>query len=167
MNYLAAAIVIVMSVLGVGLAAITLPGTWVALLTAVIVKFWRPELIDWTTIGVGAGLALVGEIVEIFASAAGAARAGGSRRGAIGAVVGSLLGAIAGAPFLLLIGAIVGAVIGAGLGAVIAERGFTGRTWKDSARIGAGAAVGRLWATVAKVGISMTVALMLTVAVLR
>ncbi|MCC6675590.1 MAG: DUF456 domain-containing protein [Phycisphaerales bacterium] len=167
MTSLAAAIVILMSGLGVALTTLTLPGAWVALLTAVICKLWRPELLDWSTIGIGAAIALIGEVVEIFASAAGAARAGGSRRGAIGAVVGSLLGAIIGAPFLLLVGAIIGAVIGAGLGAIIAERGFAGRTWKDSARIGAGAAVGRFWASVAKVGLCGVVALILTIGVLR
>ncbi len=167
MTSLAAAIVILMSGLGVALTTLTLPGAWLALLTAVICKLWRPELLDWSTIGVGAAIALIGEAIEIFASAAGAARAGGSRRGAIGAVVGSLLGAIIGAPFLLLVGAIIGAVIGAGLGAIIAERGFAGRTWKDSARIGAGAAVGRFWASVAKVGLCGVVALILTIGVLR
>lgn len=167
MTSLAAAIVILMSGLGIALAALTLPGAWVALLAAVICKLWRPELIEWSTIGVGAGIALAGEIIEIFASAAGAARAGGSRRGAIGAVVGSLLGAIVGAPFLLLVGAIIGAVLGAGVGAVIAERGFAGRTWRDSARIGTGAAIGRFWASVVKVGLAAVIALILTIAVLR
>lgn len=167
MNSLAAVIIILMSVLGVALTAITLPGAWVALLAAVICKLWRPELIEWSTIGAGAGLALLGELIEIFASAAGAARAGGSRRGAVGAVVGSLVGAIAGAPFLLLVGAIIGAVVGAGLGAIIAERGFAGRTWRESARIGRGAAIGRFWATVAKVAVAGVIAVVLTVAVLR
>jgi len=167
MSYLAAAIVILFSGLGIALTALTLPGAWLALVAAVLCKLWRPDLLEWSTIGAGVAIALAGEIIEIFASAAGAARAGGSRRGAIGSVVGSLAGAIIGAPFLLLVGAIVGAVIGAGVGAIIAERGFTGRTWRDSARIGAGAAVGRFWATVAKVGLSALVALILTVGVLR
>lgn len=167
MDYLAATIVILMSLVGVVLTVLTLPGAWAALLAAIACKLWQPELMEWSTIGAAAGVALLAEIIEFLASAAGASKAGGSKRGALGAVIGSLLGAILGAPFLLFVGAIIGAVIGAGLGAIIAERGLVGRTWTDSVKIGKGAAVGRFWATIVKVALAGVVAVMLTVAVLR
>ncbi len=153
---------------GVVLTAITLPGTWVMLLVALLVQWWSPGgtfPFDWWTIGICAGLALAGEVFEFAASAVGAKKAGGSSRGAIGAAIGSLVGAIAGAPFLFLIGAIIGAVIGAALGAIIAERAFAGRTWKQSTVVGSGAAAGRLAASLVKVCLAGVIGLTLVVAI--
>lgn len=167
MIYAAASIVILASLLGVLLTALTLPGAWLALVAAVLCNLWEPGLLAWETIACAFAAALLAEIIEFFASAAGAAKAGGSKRGALGSVVGSLVGAIVGAPFLLLVGALIGAVIGAGVGALIAERGLAGRTWADSARIGRGAAIGRFWASLVKVALAAVVALILSVGVLR
>jgi uncharacterized protein YqgC (DUF456 family) len=163
---IAAAIVIAASFLGVVLTLLTLPGTWLAVLAGAGVAIWRPEMISWWTVGAAAALAVVAEVIELIASAAGAKKGGASRHGAVGAVIGSLIGAVVGAPFLLGIGAIIGGVVGAGLGAVIAERGLRGRSWKDSAKAGQGAAIGRLVATVLKTTIALAIALVLSIAVL-
>src|SRR5882724_8420150 len=99
MNSLAAVIVILASVVGVGLTLLTLPGTWLAVLIAAAVALCRPELISWWTVGAAAALDVIAEVVELVASAAGAAKGGASRAGAIGAITGSLVGAIVGTPF--------------------------------------------------------------------
>lgn len=146
---------------------LTLPGTWLAVLAGAIAALWRPDMISWWSVGAAAGLAIIAEVVELMASAAGAKRGGASRHGAVGAVVGSLLGALAGSPFLFPIGTIVGGVAGAGVGTLVAERGLKGRTWKESAKAGHGAAVGRLAATILKTALASAIAVVLTVAVLR
>ena len=160
----AASCVCLASLVGVGLTAITLPGTWVMLLFAVAAKAWQPQMFSWWTVGIAAGLALFGELVEFAASAAGAAKGGSSKKGALGAVAGALLGAVLGAPFLFPIGSIGGAAIGAGVGAILVERGISKRTWTQSAQAGAGAAAGRLFATLAKTIIAVCIASLLVVA---
>ncbi|MFG0306205.1 MAG: DUF456 domain-containing protein [Phycisphaerales bacterium JB040] len=169
MSALGAAIVIVCAWLGVLVTLITLPGTWMAVLVALIVKWWRPELIDgWWAIGIAVGLAVLGEVAEFGAGAVGSRRAGGSRSGAAGALVGGLAGGVLGTVAIPLpvLGTILGAVIGAGVGAVLAERGHAGRTWGDSFRSGQGAAMGRAISVVVKGAISALIALVLTLSVL-
>jgi len=48
-DILAAILVIVASFAGAVLTLLTLPGTWLSVLVAVGVAFWRPELISWWT----------------------------------------------------------------------------------------------------------------------
>ena len=168
MTALAAALVTLAGLLGVALTLATLPGTWVAIAAALSLWWWRPDLYDsWWPVGVSIGLALLAEIIEVFASAAGAARKGGGRAGAIGSVLGALAGAIVGSVllwFLPIIGTVLGAVAGAGLGAFMGERGVTGRSFRDSASIASGAAVGRLMAVVIKGVFALAIALTLAVA---
>jgi uncharacterized protein len=161
----AIAIILIAGLAGVVLTLITLPGTWVAIGVALIIKVWQPSLFPWWVVGVAVVLALVGEAVEFCASALGAARGGATRRGAVGAIVGSIAGAILGSPLLFPIGTIAGGVIGAAAGTIIMERGAADRTWKDATRAGTGAAAGRLVATVAKTGIACAIALLLAVSV--
>lgn len=149
----------------VGLTLLTLPGTWVMVLVGLGVRLWQPEMLSWWTIAALLALASLGEILELFASAVGARRTGGSRAGGVGAIVGGLIGAIAGTPVFPVLGTIIGAVVGAGLGALVVERGMGKRTWRESARSGLGAAQGRFIATVLKGVIAMVMALTLSVAV--
>ncbi len=159
MAYLAASIVTLMAILGIGLCLVTLPGAWLALATAVLCNFWVPGLFTWYTLGACLVLALLGEIIELAASAMGAAKAGGSKTGAAGAVVGTLVGAVVGTfvppPPL---GTILGAAIGAGMGAMLAERFIKKRELHQSAKIAAGAAAGRLVAVVIKTSLCVIIA---------
>jgi uncharacterized protein YqgC (DUF456 family) len=97
----------------------------------------------------------------------GAAKGGGSKKGAIGAVVGSLIGAIVGSGILLFpLGTIAGSVVGAAIGTMIIEKGVENKTWADTTRAGKGAALGRLAATVGKTTLALIIALVLIIAVL-
>jgi uncharacterized protein len=167
---LALAIIAIASLLGFILTLLTLPGVWLILTVAVVCQFafGEPLLFAWWTLGAALGLALLGEAAEFGASALGAARFGGGRSGAIGSILGSTVGAIAGS-FLIPVpvaGTIAGGVLGAGAGALLAERGISKRTWGQSCRIGQGAAVGRLIATIAKLGITAAVGILLCLAIL-
>jgi len=165
MAYLAAAIVTVVALMGTALTLVLLPGAWIAIAVAVACQLWQPELFSWWTLLACVGVALLGEIIELAASSLGAAKAGGSKAGAIGALVGALLGAVAGT-FIPppIIGNILGAALGAGLGAVVGEVRFAKRDWRASAKVGAGAAAGRLVAVVFKTAAAGVVAGILIVA---
>jgi len=139
-----------------------LPGIWVIVVTALVlwVSTSGESFIHVSTYGVIAlvVIALLGELVEFAASAAGVGKMGGSKRSAWLAVAGSIAGAIFGlfAGSLIpipVIGSLVTSVllggIGAAIGAVIGER-WVGKDWDQSARIGVAAMIGRLLGTIGK-----------------
>ena len=170
---LAVLVMFIAAGVGVVLTLFTFSGVWLTLLVALVLHLLYAEflpgvgpLFSWWTLGIGGAIGLAAELIELFASAAGAKKSGGGRSGAIGSVVGGILGAVFGS-FLIpvpIVGTILGAVIGAGLGAVTGERGISGRTWQDSVRVGAGAAKGRFVATVVKTILAAIVGLILCVA---
>lgn len=162
--WLAGGVVTLSVVVGWALAVATLPGVWLMLLAATLVNWlWTPGVYSWWTIGVCAAVALAGELLEVVASGFGSRRFGGSGWGAAGSVVGGLLGAVVGTFVILipLVGTIVGSVVGAALGALVAERGVKKRPWGESHKSAAGAAFGRLGATVIKVGVAGAVGVVL------
>ena len=152
--------------LGVVLTLASLPGIWFMLLVAALCKWWQPDLLSWETLGAVALLAVVAEIAEFFSSAVGAAKTGGSKSAAWAALVGAIIGAIAGTPFMPVVGTIAGAVIGAGLAATIVELGVHKKPWRESLKVGGGAAAGRLVAVVIKGVLALACAVILTVAAL-
>jgi uncharacterized protein YqgC (DUF456 family) len=137
-----------------------LPGNWIVVLLAGLFALFVPAAegrgVSWTVVGVAAGLAVVGEILEFAAGAAGAAKKGASRRGMalalLGTVVGSVVGATMGVPIPLvgpLVGALGGGALGAFGGAYLGESSL-GRSHPESVAAGQGALVGRLLGTVGK-----------------
>jgi hypothetical protein len=167
MMYAAATLIALVSLLGVVATLLSFPGIWTMVLTALLCQWWQPELFSWWTLGTALALAGLAEIVETFASAAGAARAKGSKTAMFASLVGAIVGGILGTiflPFLPIIGTIVGGVAGAGLGAGIVERGIKRKGWSDSWRVAQGAAAGRAIALVVKGMIAVGVALLLTIA---
>jgi uncharacterized protein len=165
----AAITVIIASILGVVLTIFSLPGIWFMLLVGLACKvFWVDELFSWWVLGAVLAIVIIAEISDFATSAIGASKAGGSKSAAWGAVVGSIVGAILGTPLIPIpvVGTIVGAVIGAGLGAVIIELGVHQKTLKDSAKVGGGAAAGRLAAVLIKGTLAVLAAVIFTVAVI-
>jgi uncharacterized protein len=51
-----------------------LPGTWLMVLLAAMLEWWQPGqfMFSWTTLLVAAGLAWLGEVLELVLGAAGA-----------------------------------------------------------------------------------------------
>jgi len=160
------ALFFVIGLVGIALALIGLPGTWLILLVGVIVEFVRPGTFSMWTIGAGGALAIGAEIAEFAAGAVGARKAGGSKRAVILAVVGGLIGAIVGT-FVIpvpIVGTIAGAGIGSGACAMLAEMTVDGSTILGAGKVGGGAAIGRTLATVFKAGFAVAIMTLMTVA---
>lgn len=102
--------------------------------------------------------ATLGELLEFAASALGASRMGGSKRGTLLAIGGSIGGAIVGLFFgsiipIPIVGPVIASLLlgagGAFTGAVAGER-WAGKEWDASLQIGNAAFWGRLLGTVGK-----------------
>jgi uncharacterized protein YqgC (DUF456 family) len=150
-----------------GLAWLTtligLPGNWLivsfAALFAWLVELQAGRGVTWTTVAILAGLALLGEIVEFAAGAAGAAKQGASKRSValamIGAVVGSVLGLAVGTPVPVLgsfVMALLGGAAGAFFGAYLGEA-WKGRPHESRVAAGRGAFTGRIWGAFGKLAV--------------
>ena len=139
----------ILNLLALFLIALGLPGTWlmVALTGAAAWLKWdaeAPFISKWTLVAM-ASLAVVGELLEFVAGAAGSKKAGGTWRGAVGAVVLGLVGGILGT-FLIpvpLVGSLLGAAAGAFVGASVGEISG-GKSLEPALAVGRGAFTGRL-----------------------
>lgn len=162
MTLLAGIILFVISLIGIGLTLITLPGTWFIVGSALLINWlWMPVFNTWM-LAACAGMALLAEIADFALSAAGASKSGGGRSGAIGSIFGGLIGAIVGSFVVPILGTIAGGVIGAGVGAFALERGVAQRSWEQAMKIGRGAAIGRAAAMFLKVAIAAAIGICLT-----
>jgi len=142
---------------------VALPGNWLIVgcsaLFAWLVHADSGSGITWTTVAVLAGLAVLGEIVEFAAGAAGAAKQGASKRGVALAMIGALVGSVAGIAIGLpipVLGSFVMALLGGAAGAFFGA--YLGEAWKGrphEARVaaGRGAFTGRIWGTVGKLAV--------------
>lgn len=141
---------------------IGLPGNWAMLVAATVYWYFMPPEIrvhfHWGVLITIAVLALLGEIVEFAAGAAGASKAGGSKRGAalalVGSLVGGLVGVFVGLPIPVigqLAAALTFASLGAMGGAMLGEH-WKGRTPEEGLKVGQAAFWGRLFGTLGKFG---------------
>jgi len=172
--YAWAALLAIVLLIGWVLTAFTLPGNWLMVLATAVFAFFFPDDdgrgIGWVVVGILLLLAILGELVELAAGAIGAARVGGSKRGAVLAMVGSLVGAVVGAIVGLpipVVGTIIGAILFAGLGSLAGA--MLGEAWKGRDleigwKIGQAAFWGRLLGSVAKAMIGSIILVVATVA---
>ncbi|HTL28697.1 MAG TPA: DUF456 domain-containing protein [Tepidisphaeraceae bacterium] len=160
MHWLYYLLLIVVMVTGLLLNIAGLPGLWlmVAAFGGYALATGWDIYVGWPSLVTMIVLALIAEVVEFLAGAAGSKAAGARKRGMIGAVVGGFLGAI----FLSIIpipivAQIFGACLGAFLGAMIME--LTDKDVTHSLRVGVGAAKGRFMGILSKLafGIIMLV----------
>ena len=146
------ALLLVAVLAGLFINIMGLPGLWLIVLAAMLYAwgFGFALIGTWTLLVVFA-LAVVAEIIEFVAGAAGSKSAGGSKRGMAGAIAGGLVGGIVGSVMIPvpIVGTIVGSVAGTFVGAYVVELGV-GRSHGDSLYISAGAAKGRIWGMIWK-----------------
>jgi uncharacterized protein YqgC (DUF456 family) len=152
----------------VALTVFRLPGTWLILAMAMAYDWWN----DWIRLGpwwlgILAGGALLGEIVETVGSIELARRAGASRQAVWGAVIGGFVGMIF-LSFLVpipLLGTLIGAFAGCFAGAALVEVVVRER-WMHGARVGVFAAVGFALGSMLKTGIAIAMSAILVAATL-
>jgi uncharacterized protein len=141
----------------------SLPGNWGLLGLVALFAYLVPETngrgVSWNGVGILTALAVLGEVIEFAAGAAGAAKEGASKRSVflslVGAIVGSIVGATAGIP-VPVIGSMIGALLGGSVGAFAGA--YLGESWKArphaaGVAVGKAAFIGRLWGTLGKFAI--------------
>jgi hypothetical protein len=163
MEWLGIGLALAFSLLGlvcILVTAIGLPGTWLMIALAVGLELLEGALgvahdstKVWWTIGICAAFALVGEVVETAAGAAGTRAGGGTRRGMVGAILGGIVGGLFLTPIvpIPLVGTLIGAMIGTFAGALVAELSAEQALGHGaSMRAATGATIGRLVGTMGK-----------------
>lgn len=144
MEILIWSVAIILMVLGlVGSVVPLLPGTTLILLGALLQKWLLPETLTWLAVGWIAAFWLMSVVADIGCTIAGTKLFGGSKWGMAGATGGAVMGMFFSLPALLL---------GTILGAVAAEKYLAKRTGGQALRAGAGAAVGFVLSTFARLG---------------
>ncbi len=162
LDYSLVILLTLLAVVGWGANILGLPGNW--LIVAMALGGWtlapesnRSHVTLFPLVAMVA-VAALGEFFEFAASALGASRMGGSKRGAILAIVGSIAGALVGlfggalVPLPIVGPVIASLLLGAGgafAGTVAGER-WAGKEWDASLQIGHAAFWGRLVGTVGK-----------------
>ena len=136
------------------------PGNWLIVLAAAVYAYFGPDAgrldVRWYTVVALLVLAIIGELIEFMAGALGAKRVGGSKRGAvlalIGSVIGAIIGVFVGVPVPVigqLVAALFFASVGALCGALLGEQ-WKGKELEEAWRVGKAAFVGRLLGTLGK-----------------
>lgn len=138
----------------------TLPGNWFIIGFTTIFAWLLPSedraSVSWICIGGLLVLAIIGEIIEFFASAAGAAKHGASKRAVILSLIGSLVGSFAGVflgAWIPIVGSAIGAIVFGSAGAFAG--GYWGEQWRGNQHdqrvaVAQGALLGRLFGTFGK-----------------
>lgn len=173
MVYVWATALTLLNVVWLLLVVVGLPGTWMMAASTFLLAWlhWdnsRPgtdQMFSIYVLVAVAAMAVLAEVIEFAAGTVGAARAGASRRGALGAFLGGIVGGVAGT-FLIpipIVGSLIGAVGGAAAGAWTGEL-TGGREHVAALRSGVGAGLGRLGGTLGKFAVAVAMWLTITVA---
>lgn len=131
-----------------------LPGNWVLLALVALWKYVYPDTAQMGALffGLLAGLAVLGEILELALQVTKARKYGSSSSGAFAGMIGAVAGAIMLAPLFFGLGALMGALLGAWLGSFVMEL-LKGRPRGEAAKAAFGAMLGRFLGTVCKCGV--------------
>jgi uncharacterized protein YqgC (DUF456 family) len=154
------AVLVLAEIAGLLMIPLGLPGLWVqALALAGYGWYTGFTTVGWWAILLVIMLAVIAEALEFVLGGRYAAKYGGSRRAAWGAILGGLVGAVVGVP-IAIVGSVIGAFVGSFLGAMIFELSHSWRSpeWRGSMRVGWGAMIGRLVAATLKSGIGVVIA---------
>lgn len=130
----------------VGSVVPLLPGTTFILLGALLQKWLLPATLGWTAVGWIAAFWFLSVLADLGCTLLGTKLFGGSKWGMAGATGGALAGMFFSLPVLIL---------GTMFGAFVAEKWKGKRSTDDALRAGAGAAVGFVLSTVAKLGCAL------------
>ena len=165
MIYIYLTILILLNACWLAMVLFTLPGNWLMVIGTCLFAWWKADaaIFSLSLLVVITILALIAELIEFFAGAGGAKKAGAGWLGAGAAIGGAILGAIVGTGFMPFFGTMLGACFGAGLATWIAER-ISGKEQKHSVRSGVGAGTGVLIGTLSKFAIGCLIWLLIAIA---
>jgi len=150
-------LLVVLSVIGLLLIPLGLPGLWV-MVVGILAYGWLSDFrtVTVAVIAIVVGIAILGEIIESWLGFRFAKRYGGSSRSGWGALIGGLVGAVIGVP-IAIIGSVIGAFIGSFIGAALFEYSAS-RQADVATRAGWGAVVGRAAAAAMKIALGVVIA---------
>ena len=153
------------------LGLLGLPGNWLMVTGAAVYVYGvgtdGTYGVSWEVVIIIGVLAILGEVIEFLASALGVKRHGGSKRGAIMAMLGSLIGGIAGMFIgipIPVVGSIIGVLLFASLGALVGAmigESSKGKGKSDAWQVGKAAFWGRLFGTLGKAAIGAAIAVVI------
>ena len=162
--WISAILLIVVNAVSLLSNLLMLPGNW--LMTGSLCVFLLASDFDrgpgWTIVILSAGLATIGEILELILGSAKAAKKGASRRAVVLSLIFSVVGSLTGT-FLVpipIVGSAIGAVLGAAAGAF--GGAWLGEAWIGTEptkrnEIGAAAMSGRLLGMLAKLTVGVAI----------
>jgi hypothetical protein len=175
-TWIAITFLLLVSLAGLLSNLLLLPGNWMMVAAAVVFAMFSDSARGptWLVVGLTAGLAGAGELLELLLGSAKAAKKGASRRAVVLSLVMSMAGSFAGTllvpiPIIgTLIGAITGAAVGAFGGAWLGEA-WVGSNLARRTEISTAAMSGRMWGMAAKfsAGLAIFVVLLVSVFVRR
>ena len=146
-------ILLVVSLVGLALAIIGLPGIWLIVAAAGVYAYLTSGayIALWGLLTLMA-LGVVAEVMESALGGVAAGKAGGSKRSMIAAIGGGIVGAILGTPLIPIpiVGTVVGACVGSFVAAFAVEIFWLKKSTEHSLKIGAGAAAGKFAGIVTK-----------------
>ncbi|MCL2646789.1 MAG: DUF456 domain-containing protein [Phycisphaerales bacterium] len=148
-------LVLLLSLVGVALNVLSLPGNWIMFVAAVILSachHWQSP--SATILVLMFILLLAGEAIEFFGSVVGARKFGASTAAAWAAIGGTLTGGLIGSFILLIVGSLIGAIVGAFLAALAVEL-LKQRPLKHATWAAIGAVLGRIVGTAAKLAFGL------------
>jgi len=167
MIHVIAAVLVLLNAGWLVLVLLRLPGIWLMVLSTALVAWWQwdGQMFSIWTLAAILVLALISELLEFFAGAAGTRKAGGSRWSAAVSIAGSIIGAIAGT-FIIpipVLGSLIGAIGGAALSAWLTEVAI-GRKMDEAVKSGTGAGIGTFAGALIKLAFGVVVWLIIAVA---
>lgn len=158
MEYFVWSLTVVLMLIGLaGTILPLLPGTLLILAAVLVHKLLLPESLSWLAFGFIALFAALSVVTDVVCTLLGTRWFGGTRWGMAGAGGGAMVGMFISLPALIL---------GSIFGAIAAEKFAAKRTSRQALRAGAGAAVGFILSTVARVGCAVAMVAIFVVAVM-
>ena len=147
--------------IGLLLSALSLSGTWLILLAALITQFTLGVPGLWVLI-LFALLCIVTEAIEALAGFLGVQKRGGSKRAGLATLLGGLLGAVIGSAIFPVLGTFAGMLLGSFALAYVAETMLEKKP-AEAAHIARGAVWARLGVILLKTVISAAMSLWLLI----
>jgi len=151
--------------IGLLLSALSLSGTWLVLLAALITQFSTGVPGLWALI-LFALLCVATETLEALAGFFGVQKRGGSKLAGLAALLGGLLGAVIGSAIFPILGTFMGMLLGSFALAYVAEK-MLEKNHTEAAHIARGALWARLGVILLKVVLTAAMSLWLLIDLLR